>query len=277
MGYGSTTKGGGKLPPEDRKIRDELILLKRLSGVKLSEIQAEFNVGRTTVIESVRRARNGRIGTIAQDMVLNRLLPRAIAVMEAEMENGGERAVDVAFKVVDATQIMTPIAPSGTKVVEEFEAFRRRVTTTVGGAPQEESPLEDIDGEVVHEHSRSEVVPLINPLLCHTGPGGTDRADEGSEGGGGALFVGGDLPGSSADSGPEGDYPRGCGVEDAAGAAQIHLPGLGDKRDTPLEVTPTQEGLILAEAREKVLYPKGKKGGPKPKPNLPEIDWGQNG
>ena len=233
----SKQRGGAALMKADKQVRDDLIYLTRLGGAKLKEIQNAFNLSKPTVQNAIRNARNGRIGAIARDLVLTRLLPRAIATLETEMDAGGERAVDVALHLFEKMQLATPVTPEGTQVVEEFEAFRRKVITTVEAPHARGVEPDTFDAEVVRdERFEGNLLAFGNPSLLDPGSGGVEPPDQG-EGWG----VGGDVSGDPASGNDHRHNPGGRHLQDASGAAQIHRAGV--EGQGPAEVEDVGDGL----------------------------------
>lgn len=106
--------------------RDALMLAAHLTGTKIPAVAKEFGVSLATTHVGIDKARRSKLFQDAKDFVGVRLLPKALRVLEAALDEGNiDVAVKVAegLKVLDAKQGWSDDAGSGNPN-EEFESWR---------------------------------------------------------------------------------------------------------------------------------------------------------
>ena len=161
-----------KLLPTDFRLRDEAILTSKLIGQSRLTIAEQFNVSCATIDRALKRARDGRYLETGKDIILLQLMPAALQTIKQAIEAGD---VDAAFRITDAVGITGEKAGGAQTgdVIEEFEAFRRRVIHRV-----EDATVREVES---HEHP-----PASSGVDLH--------ADDSSLQGGGLDGVRGLLP-----------------------------------------------------------------------------------
>jgi len=124
-------RGKGKInkTPEEREAMGRAMQLRVIMGRKHKEIAAEFNVPRQEVSRRLKEAReSGGILDLAQDIVAKRLLPKAVAVMDAALdgEEVPKNTLDVARDVLFGTNTLKKKDESTVNVtVSPLDAYRK--------------------------------------------------------------------------------------------------------------------------------------------------------
>lgn len=148
-----------KRPPpplrdDERDTRAELILMRRLCGIRMADIQKEFNISRPTAYRQLRKARESGYLDSAKDQLVG-LLPKAIAVLDIHLEQNLDK--EVAMKVLEGLGLLNKNVKveqiSGTTGTETFEMFRSRLTRTI-----------HTDQEVNH-NGPTEAVDTVEPYI----------------------------------------------------------------------------------------------------------------
>lgn len=126
-----STRRGGKIQktPEEREAMGRAMQLRVIMGRKHAEIAAEFNVPRQEVSRRLKEVReSGGALDLAQEIVSKRLLPKAIAVMDAALdgEDIPKNTIDVARDVLFGTSTLKKKDESTVNVnVSPLEAYRK--------------------------------------------------------------------------------------------------------------------------------------------------------
>lgn len=97
--------GQGKLPSraqlnkQEKELQGQAMLVRRISeNLNYTEIARIFGVSRGAVQERLAMARATEFTQLAQEIISERMLPKALAVLEAELEAGNyEAAKDLLF------------------------------------------------------------------------------------------------------------------------------------------------------------------------------------
>lgn len=98
-------KGTAKLPgkaylhKQEREAQGQAMLAIRISDSRsYAELALMFGVSRETVAKRLQDARAGQLTGLAQEIIMERMLPKALAVLEQELESGNyEAAKDLLF------------------------------------------------------------------------------------------------------------------------------------------------------------------------------------
>jgi hypothetical protein len=133
------------------------MLMRRLQGDSIRQIQERFNVSRATVGRNLEKARKKAYLQLGQELIVTELFPSAIGAVKAAIEQGElDLAANTALRLLEGMHILGrhaqgPAADEGVTVEESFEAIRRRIVRRVEVAADD---IDDIDAEVVpNEHA----------------------------------------------------------------------------------------------------------------------------
>jgi hypothetical protein len=114
--------------PDERRTQAVLMLAGRLGGDSVKDLQVRFRCSRSKVMRYLAEARANGAVEDARTRVVGSLLPKALAVLEAELDRGN---VDVATHVVygTGTLLKNPQPPSTmteetTDEIDTIEAYR---------------------------------------------------------------------------------------------------------------------------------------------------------
>jgi phage-related baseplate assembly protein len=122
---------GGKsprLPQKDREVRQEIVLMKTICGVKAAEIAKELNTSLATVKTDLLEARRSGMVMVARDRLVG-MIPKALAVLDTCLDDGDK---DVALVVLEGLGIIgkhmqITMATQVAAGTESFDVFRARV------------------------------------------------------------------------------------------------------------------------------------------------------
>jgi hypothetical protein len=145
---------GRSLQVAERKARQADVLSRTLLGEKAATIAKELGVSTKTITQDIAMARQATTILAAREY-LSSVVPKALAVLEAHLENGDK---DVALVMLEGLGLLgknvnlnfnVPTTPGQ----ETFESFRQRVTKArepeVAAAPAREPFLALLEGEIV--------------------------------------------------------------------------------------------------------------------------------
>lgn len=116
--------------PEQQAAQAALMLTERLGGKTIGEIQQAFGVSRSTVHRRLNLAEQHGLLETAKAILLERLLPKALAVYDAALDDGErEIARDVIFGLgaLRKTATVTTVPSSVEDNEETLEDFRARL------------------------------------------------------------------------------------------------------------------------------------------------------
>jgi hypothetical protein len=138
-----------RLNDQERKLRGDAMLIKRICGTKIAEIAREFQVAEQYAGKLISDAAKRSLIATARDKVLT-LVPKAIAVIDTHLEEGDK---DVGLEVLKGVGLLgrnnTIIDLGPAEGAEEtFEAWRIKLTrkpAQQGAAPRNAQG----DGEVI--------------------------------------------------------------------------------------------------------------------------------
>jgi hypothetical protein len=128
---GGNRNGNARLSPEERKLRGEMIVAKRLAGKRMGEIADEFRISEATAYRALNEATRSGLLEKARDFVGTVLLPKALAVYEQALDN---MDVEVARDVLQGLGITGRRVQVETKhtVSEDFDAWRLKKASKLG-------------------------------------------------------------------------------------------------------------------------------------------------
>lgn len=82
-------RSNGQLGKEDAALQAQAMLIPRIAHTaSLAEIAAQFNVSTATVKKRLAEARQSEFAALAQEIVMERMLPKALSVIEMELDKG---------------------------------------------------------------------------------------------------------------------------------------------------------------------------------------------
>lgn len=101
-------------------MRAEMVLARKITGQKMEEIAAEFNISRATAYRALSQARREGMYEQAKDWVMTRLLPKALAVYDNALDN---MDTEIARDVLQGLGIVGRHVHIVTKQVDPAEDF----------------------------------------------------------------------------------------------------------------------------------------------------------
>ena len=137
--------------PEEKEALTKAVQLRVILGRTMGEIAEEFRIPKTEVVKRLKDAReSGGALDIAQKLVADRLLPKAIAVMDAALDGEDipkstmDAARDVLFgtstlKKKDESNVTVTLSPLEAYRKERME--RQQVENIIDVTPIEREPL----------------------------------------------------------------------------------------------------------------------------------------
>jgi hypothetical protein len=126
----ASSRGGraNRLPEKDRKIRQELVLMKTICGTRATEIAKELQISLGTVKSDLMEARRADTIVAARDLLVG-MIPKALAVLDHHLDEGDK---DVALVVLEGLGVIgkhmqVSIMPPTQTGVDSYEVFRARI------------------------------------------------------------------------------------------------------------------------------------------------------
>lgn len=151
----STKKNTPQLASAAQELRDRTMLQQHMAGKTIAVIADEYGLHPGTVSRVLNTTARQLLATTAKDYVGQRLLPKALKVLETALDAGN---IDVAKDIVHGLAIIgakaTPygveVAASGDTVVETFEALRLKLVRARGvGGESGDAPADSRSDEKV--------------------------------------------------------------------------------------------------------------------------------
>jgi hypothetical protein len=97
----------GQLRPQDREMRSQAMLMRRLQGDSIRQIQERFNVSRATVGRNLEKARKKAYLQLGQELIVTELFPSAIGAVKAAIEQGElDLAANTALRLLEGMHIL---------------------------------------------------------------------------------------------------------------------------------------------------------------------------
>jgi len=98
---------------EDKRMQSSLILAKRIAtNVSQEQLAKEFNMSKATLAKRLQEARADDLTQLAREMVADKMLAKALGVLNAELDAGNYKAAK------DVLQGMQVLVSGGKSVVE---------------------------------------------------------------------------------------------------------------------------------------------------------------
>ena len=108
--------------PDEQAAQAITMLADRIGGASVRDLQARFRCSRSTVMRRLADARNSGAVDDARTQVIERLLPKALGVLELELDKGNvEVATNVAYGT--GTLLKNPQPPTTTEESTEIDTI----------------------------------------------------------------------------------------------------------------------------------------------------------